>query len=70
MESNFFLKNVNKIMSLMKIIPNDSYHHEGGVFSRVSLSFTIFYLTDFEYKINIDNPNYNDLLSHKCDTKQ
>jgi hypothetical protein len=59
MENNKILKNVHKIMALFKIIP---YEYNDSAFSRICLSFTVFYLTDFEYKLNIDNNNYFELL--------
>src|SRR5689334_17912888 len=54
---NKLLKNINKIMSLLNITLNGQ-----GEYSRISLSFTVFYLTNFEYKLNIDNSCYEGLF--------
>jgi hypothetical protein len=64
---NKLYKNINNTLSLLKILPLDYFQTtepiEKSIYTRISLSFTVLYLTDFEFKLNIENMNYFQLLA-------
>jgi hypothetical protein len=65
MESNSFdrfFKNINNMMSLIEVIPKNHTNNSGSIFTRICLSFAVSFLTDFEFKLNIDNDNNRELL--------